>query len=970
MDPRIAELFEQAIELPEHERETWLAAACAGNEELRAEVERLLRADARAARFMERPPAEVAAVADRKSDGAPDHFGPYRVLHRIGAGGMGEVWLGERSDGEFEQRVAIKQLAYPTPGLLQRFRQERQILARLEHPNIARLIDGGVGGDGSPYLVMEYVEGVPITTFAREHAFDVPTLLRLFLRVCDAVQYAHQNLVVHRDLKPSNIFVTSEGLPKLLDFGIAKVLTTTDVDAPTQTVARMLTPDYAAPEQFTGAPVTTATDVYALGVVLYELLSGTRPPRFDSAGAATREPPPPSQAIDRTTGANAARARTLRGDLDRIALTAMAPEPSRRYPSAEALAADIRRYLDGRPIAARGDQAWYRLAKFSRRNRYALTAAAIVFVVCIAATAISLEQARLAREQTARAEQQAARAEAVRKFLVGVFDQASPDEAKGQPITAHELLDKSEPQMAKDLAEQPALHADIATVLASLYMDVGDYGRAETLLRQTIETSDGATVPPEVRSRTLTALAILELEKHQMDPAYEHASQAYALAESAGASAAQEQSEAEHEMNQITLRRGDAKDAEPKIRATLAHDVSRFGELNDAVADDYSQLAGALDELARYEESAAAFTRTIEISRELHGEKHDTVVRGLNDLGLMQLHSGDLAGAEHALGEAVRICVVLFGADTDNCWTMRSNYLRVFELEGRFREALAQRNEIYDAEQKLVAETRPDALAFASNFIGIDHRELGELDEAEASFRRALALWAKIQGSNDQPASATPMANLAITLSLEGRYEEAERAARATVAIQSKHQDSNSQWLNISRGMLGDILRLEHRYAEALDELRAANAAMQSARGTSNPWLALVGSELVEAELDAGHADDAHRIGVDVLAAARKSLPQGNVRLGPPLFALARADLAVGDAREAESLAREVIALRNALLPVYDPRLLEAEVTLVAALAAENRSAEAAALLKQIEPALARLSTPYAADLRGRVGSI
>jgi len=303
---RIAELFEQAIDVPANERAAWLAQVCDGDESLRLELEGLLRADERAARFMEHPPALVAAAAPERDDRTPKQFGPYRVLRRIGVGGMGEVWLGERSDGEFEQRVAIKQVAYPTPGLLQRFRQERQILARLEHPNIARLIDGGVSADGAPYLVMEYVEGVPITEFARAQALDVPSRLRLFLRVCEAVQYAHQNLVVHRDLKPSNIFVTSERVPKLLDFGIAKVLTTTDVDAPTQTIARLLTPDYAAPEQFTGAPVTTATDVYALGVVLYEMLAGTRPQRGDRNGAATPvhapDPPPPSSVVDRTTG--------------------------------------------------------------------------------------------------------------------------------------------------------------------------------------------------------------------------------------------------------------------------------------------------------------------------------------------------------------------------------------------------------------------------------------------------------------------------------------------------------------------------------------------------------------------------------------------------------------------------------------------------------------------------------------------
>ncbi|MGH8173757.1 MAG: serine/threonine-protein kinase, partial [Rhodanobacteraceae bacterium] len=519
---RIAELFEQAIDVPAAEREAWVARACGDDAALRRDLEGLLRADERAARFMETPPALVAAASPERGDGAPTQFGPYRVLRRIGAGGMGEVWLGERSDGEFEQRVAIKQVAYPTPGLLHRFRQERQILARLEHPNIARLIDGGVSADGAPYLVMEYVEGVPITEFVREQALDVSARLRLFLRVCEAVQYAHQNLIVHRDLKPSNIFVTVERVPKLLDFGIAKVLSTTDLDAPTQTIARMLTPDYAAPEQFTGAPVTTASDVYALGVVLYEMLAGSRPQRAERSGEAISvlapDSPAPSTVVDRTTGADPVSRRSLRGDLDRIALTALAADPARRYQSAEALAADIRSHLDGRPIAARGDSAWYRFSKFVRRNRYALAAAALVFAVCIAATVISLQQARRARAE-------AERAEAVRKFLVGVFAQASPDESKGKPITAHELLDKSEKQIATDLVGQPALTADVTTLLATLYMDVGDYGQAETLLKRTA-AADEAPVPPEIRARTLTVLANLQSDKRESDSAFENATKA------------------------------------------------------------------------------------------------------------------------------------------------------------------------------------------------------------------------------------------------------------------------------------------------------------------------------------------------------------------------------------------------------------------------------------------------------------
>src|SRR6478736_3510711 len=587
---RVAELFEQAVDLPASERAAWVEAACGSDGALRVELERLLRADARAAAFMERPPPLVSSVIEttaRNHELLPQ-FGPWRALRRIGAGGMGEVWLAERSDGEFEQQAAVKQLAWPTPGLLQRFRQERQILARLQHPDIARLIDGGVDERGAPYLVMEYVDGVPITQYVRDHALDLRARLQLFLRICAAVQYAHQNLVVHRDLKPSNILVGADGSLKLLDFGIAKVLATTDEAAQTQTAARLLTPDYAAPEQFSGDAITTATDVYALGVVLYELLADTRPPRrvLTAALADIDAPPPPSAAGDRTGGV--AWRRALRGDLDRIALTALEADPQRRYTSAEALSGDVQRYLDGLPIGVRRASRWYRFRKFAKRNRYAFGAGVIVVAVCIAAAAISLRQANLARAQ-------ARHAAAVQQFMSGVFAQANPDENKGQPISAQQLLRKGEEQLARMGDTQSALQIDVTAMLGGLYSDIGDTERAETLLKH---ASAGVNdkLPDDVRGRVLVGVATLEAEnKDSYDVALAHATDGLSALERV----------AEKDWNQIAMgnrivalchvRRREPEEAIALLqRVTPVHASMLGGFPNEALANEYLVLGVAL----------------------------------------------------------------------------------------------------------------------------------------------------------------------------------------------------------------------------------------------------------------------------------------------------------------------------------------------------------------------------------------
>jgi tetratricopeptide (TPR) repeat protein/tRNA A-37 threonylcarbamoyl transferase component Bud32 len=410
-------LFAQALDCPASERPLFLDQACAGDHELRRELESLLACDDPGQRLVEIPTVARAGAAANHLSGsemAGRRIGPYRLIQLIGHGGMGAVYLGVRDDDQYQKQVAIKLLkrGMDTDFMLNRFRQERQILANLEHPFIARLLDGGATDDGLPYFVMEHVDGIPITRYAAEKNLSVLEKVRLFRLVCEAVQYAHQNLVVHRDIKPSNILTTKEGIPKLLDFGIAKVIDpgVRGSVTVTQIEHRMLTPDYASPEQVKGLPISTASDTYSLGAVLYELLTGKGPHQFRSDSFADMEiaiyetePEKPSDAAARNENLSAAArkqlARQLAGDLDNIVLTALRKEPQRRYASAAEFSDDLRRHMEALPILAQEDRWTYRAGKFVRRNRLAVGAALLVAASLIGGIVTTAFQARRAERR-------------------------------------------------------------------------------------------------------------------------------------------------------------------------------------------------------------------------------------------------------------------------------------------------------------------------------------------------------------------------------------------------------------------------------------------------------------------------------------------------------------------------------------------------------------------------------------------
>ena len=518
MDPdrwrEVDRLFEAALEKSGEELRLWLAGADSG---LRAEVEQLLAADRGARSFLEREVWRTGGgpAAGAAGDLPPSRFGAYEVLGVLGEGGMGRVYLAARADQQYQRKVAIKTLrANPLEPrreeMLARFELERQALAQLEHPNIARLYDAGRDDSGDPYLVLEHVDGAPIDAYCDQHLLGVEARLELFLEVCRAVEAAHRNLLVHRDLKPSNILVRKGGQPVLLDFGIAKLLDPGRKGELllTRPGSRPMTPGYASPEQVRGEPITTASDVYSLGVLLYELLAGRKPYPITSwqpheleraiceiepekpSTAVFRQPPaggsglPPAlsaQEIARRRGSSPGElAFRLRGDLDCLLQKALRKEPQRRYESVEAFGRDLRAYLGGRPLAARPESRLYTLRKFAGRHRGATAAAAALAALLASFLAALAFQAREIRAERDQARQTLA-------FLIDVFEAADPARARGEDPPAREILGGAAGRVERELAGQPGIQATLMDAVGQIYFGLGLYAEAESLFARSLE---------------------------------------------------------------------------------------------------------------------------------------------------------------------------------------------------------------------------------------------------------------------------------------------------------------------------------------------------------------------------------------------------------------------------------------------------------------------------------------------------
>lgn len=839
-------LFTRALELPVSERRSFLEEACREDPELLAQIETLLAAEARSAGLFEEParwlgtrwqgvpenPDEPLSPAPRL-EGA--RIGPYRLLEVLGEGGMAIVYLAERVDGAFDQRVALKILRWNLSGAhdRRRFRQERQILADLQHPNIARLLDGGVSADGYPWFAMECVEGTPIDRYCDAHRLGVEARLRLFLDVSEAVHEAHRKLIVHRDLKPSNVLVTEDGSVKLLDFGIAKLLDPdllSPVALETGTGSRFMTPDYASPEQVRGENVTTATDIYQLGVLLYELLAGTRPyelahrtPQEVERVVCTVRPARPSDAAG--DGGRRQLRRRLAGDLDNIVLLAMRKESDRRYSSVQRLADDIRRHLRGLPVRARPDTLGYRARKFARRHRLGVVISATALVGLLAfGLAMQRQMERTAQERDA------ARRET--DFLVDLFQEASPWISPGKPVTARAILDAGADRIRSELSDEPEVRATMMDAIGRAYEDLGQYQQAETLLDEALSIRRRALGPDDSRvASSLRWLGLVAMDRREMERADSLMRAALRVQEQAGRGKDLETARILGDMAFISQVRGRLAEAERLYRRAIRTYHRTGGEPSADLARTRMNLGWLLMRSWRLEAADSLFRQALATRRALYGETHPDVARSLSALGYLLRDQMLLDSARAVSERSLRIQQRLFHAPHPDIANGLLGYALSLQAVGEFAAADSFYRRAASMFIETVGDTSPDVARVRLEQAGLRLLQ-GRPHEAERLARRSRQLYEHVFGPT-HPFSASAAVRLADALRAQGRPAEAEPLYRQALPIlRGAWPDRHPRVTDALVGLGATLLELQ-RYAGADSILRQAVEVLHGTRRRS-----------------------------------------------------------------------------------------------------------------------------------------
>ncbi|MBA2703315.1 MAG: protein kinase [Blastocatellia bacterium] len=862
---KIKEIFTAALDQPVAERERFLAEACGTNELLRGEVESLLAAHEEPQNLLEQNAIDLATQLQtngRKYEGK--RIGQYRILRELGRGGMGVVLLAVRADEQYEKQVAIKLVkqGFDSDFIVSRFLSERQILANLNHPNIARLLDGGATEDGSPYLVMDYVEGVPVDEHCDKHKLSTSDRLRLFGAICSAVAYAHRNLVVHRDIKPGNILVTEDGTPKLLDFGIAKLLdsTATTPSERTATIARIMTPQYASPEQVRGIAITTASDIYSLGVLLYKLLTGHHPYQFKTLLPAEiekviceKEPERPSTAVTRvevstdadgmTTGTvtplsvGEARGeqpeglrRRLKGDLDNIVLMAMRKEPERRYSSVEQLSEDIRRHVGWLPVVATNDTFKYRARKFVARNRVAVVAASFIVLAIVSGLVVSLWQAQNARRQRDVARQEKLKAERINGFLQRMLSFSNQSISSISPVaqkkdvSVNEMLDQIAPQIETELADQPEVRAQLLRTVGTAYASLGQYDPAEKNLRAALETQTCVNGEDNAEAAaTMAELGVLLLR------------------------------EIKYEESQRLLQK--------------AVNFYQKQQQNNGPDQSPAKLALAMDYLSAVAQlqgdpktSLSLMKQALQISRNanLQGAERGVLALNTSDLGAVLFLQGNVEEAEPYLLAAVPefrkisnpprwelgTTLVFLGVIATNKNRLDDAEKYLLESEQILRRTLGEKNRYLAA-----------AIMQQGNVLLLRNDLAGAKKKAEESLAMIQAV-----SPDDKTTWVRPIIALGDIAVKAGQARAGEDYFRQTLAI--LEQKSSKNWVLIApvKIKLSQLLLAQKRLPEAENIALQAHEEVRQNLGEQNPLLKTTAKNLIEIYEKQGKHDLAQKL--------------------------------------------------------------------------------------------------------------
>lgn len=885
---RIEALFHEAAELPPSQRSTFLEKACSGDTELRRAVERFLAADSSGSALIDGSLEDLAApllTADVEPETgaveleADQRVGSYRIIGVLGSGGMGTVFRAERADGAYERQVAIKTLRTGRlhAGAEARFEGERRILARLQHPGIASLVDGGVTEHGQLYLVMELVEGSSIVDYAAEKKLSVEARVRLMIEVAEAVDYAHRNLIVHRDLKPANIFVGNDGRPKLLDFGIARLTEEeSTADATATATALLLTPDYASPEQIRGETVTTATDVYALGAVLYELLALRRPfgrlsTRWADLERVLNETPPP---LSRSDGLDRAWRRALDGDLETIVQKALHKEPARRYSSALDLADDLQRHLSGRTVRARPDSLRYRASKFFARNRLASALGVAAIVAAVLGVAGTVWQAREARLQ-------AERGEAVGDFLFSLFEGADPEVNPGQAITALDLLEAGAARV-DSLDAGPETRVDLLRTLGSLFGRLGEQDRSETLLREAVATARAELDSDEaVYADALADLGIRLSSAGNLEEAEAALTEALELRQGQRASpfdVATAQGNLGAALRNLA-RYDEAEDAYRSAISTLDRETS-----GDTLvfASELMGLAQVLQFQDRFEEAEALFL--VVRRHQLEAPERPLLGFVTHNLGVVTAGLGRPDEAERYHREALEIWQRLFPQGHPEVARSLEQIARNVQAQGRFDEADSLYSVAIDRWSERYGESHTHLAQIRANQATLRYQQ-GNFAAAAEAFREGVRIWrvtgervvlgvglrnlAVIETQLGEYASADTLLTEALELRRElhgdvhvlvaetysaiaslrngqGRYREAEEQARIAIGQYGDLGEAEHRNVSNTRMVLGRALAGQGRWEEARAELEPVFTEFEATinpldprLGSSGLWLAV-----------------------------------------------------------------------------------------------------------------------------------